>query len=128
MVIGEITLKEIATYYTTAIRPTGLVVADSVVVAQLIRAVKYYEGFSPLVFHDREDEIDENTTISKSERSVISPLFELYVERENALILEASRSLGVEVYGRTISEITVDITQKELEIQNLAFEFDIFTV
>lgn len=72
--------------------------------------------------------IDENTPLTKSELAVISPLFELYVERENALILEASRTLGVEVYGRTVSEINNDIVQKEQDIQHLAFQFDIITI
>lgn len=125
---GVITVYDMVEFYLTENRPVGIVLDQAVISAQAIKATKYYSGFGDLEWLAREMEIDENTELTKSEAAVITPLFELYVERENALILEASRALGVEVYGRTISEIMGDITQKELEIQNLAFQFDFITI
>jgi hypothetical protein len=58
----------------------------------------------------------------------VRPLFILYVERENAVYLEASRSLGVDVYGRSASEIAQDIVQKETDVQRLMFCMPIVTV
>lgn len=123
-----ITLDELSDFYLEQNRPTGIVVDKEVVLTQAIKATAYYLGFGDLANLDRGTTLDRNSPLTKSEVAVIMPLFELYVERENALILESSRSLGVEVYGRTISEISGDIQQKELEIQNLAFQFDFFTV
>lgn len=123
------TVNALAENYLSNLRPAGIVITQDVILAQAIKATRYYEGFGGLeLFDDRENLIDEYTPLTKSEIAVISPLFELYVERENALILEASRALGVEVYGRTVSEINNDIVQKEQEIQHLAFQFDIITI
>ena len=127
--MDEMTVSALAENYFSNLRPTGIVITQDVILAQAIKATRYYEGFGGLeLFDDRESLITEDTPLTKSELAVISPLFELYVERENALILEASRALGVEVYGRTVSEINNDIVQKEQEIQHLAFQFDIITI
>jgi len=127
--MNEMTVSALAANYFTHLRPTGIVITEDVILAQAIKATRYYEGFGGLeLFDHRMNLIDENTPLTKSELAVISPLFELYVERENALILEASRTLGVEVYGRTVSEINNDIVQKEQDIQHLAFQFDIITI
>lgn len=124
---GIITVANMATFYLQQNRPVGIVVSVDTVLAQAIKAARYYAGFGELVL-SQQPQIAPETPLTNSERAVIMPLFELYVERENALILESSRALGVEVYGRTISEISSDIQQKELEIQNLAFCYEYFTV
>lgn len=127
--MDEMTVGSLAENYYSELRPVGIVLDDSVILAQAIKATRYYEGFGGLeLFDSRQSIIADNTPLTKSEMAVISPLFELYVERENALMLEAGRTLGLEVYGRTVSEINNDIVQKELEIQNLAFQFDIVTI
>lgn len=40
----------------------------------------------------------------------------------------ASRSLGVDVYGGSASEITQDIAQKEMDVQRLMFCMPVITV
>lgn len=125
---GVITVRKMADFYLSENRPIGIVIDEAIVLAQAVKAARYYEGFGGLELLDWSKNIGPDTPLTKGESSVITPLFELYVERENALILESGRSLGVEVYGRTVSEISTDIAQKELEIQNLAFYFDYFTV
>lgn len=127
--MSVMTIGDLAVFYAEKSRPVGLVISNTVVLMQAIRAARYYDGFGQIEsILERNQDITAETLLTKGEISVITPLFELYVERENALLLEASRALGVEVYGRTISEISSDITQKELEIQNLAFEFDFITI
>ena len=59
---------------------------------------------------------------------MIRPLFVLYVERETAVQLEASRALGVEVFGRTVSEIDGEITQYESMLPEKAFCQPVITV
>jgi hypothetical protein len=73
--------------------------------------------------------IDENTELTVGEWSVIRPLFVLYVERENAMLLEASRAAGIEVYGRSVSEVAQDITMMETEtLPNRAFSHALIEV
>jgi hypothetical protein len=48
-------------------------------------------------------------------------LFLLYVERETALQLEASRGLGLDVFGRSSGEVAGDIAQAEAEMPHRAF-------
>lgn len=56
-----------------------------------------------------------DTDLSTGEWAIIRPLFLLYAERESAQRLEASRGLGVDVYGRAVSEIAQDIRVMEDE-------------
>lgn len=74
-------------------------------------------------------ELTAQTDVSRSEWSVIKPLFLLYVERENARALEASRNLGVDVYGRQVGEIQTDIERAENEtMPRMAFFQPIETI
>lgn len=59
--------------------------------------------------------IDADTDISAGEWVIIRPLFLLYAERGNATMIEATRGLGVDVFGRSVSEISQDITMMETE-------------
>ncbi|PFH08073.1 hypothetical protein BCF11_0425 [Collimonas sp. PA-H2] len=74
------------------------------------------------------DFVELDTPLTQSEWAIVRSLFILYVERENAVYLEASRSLGVDVYGRSASEIAQDIVQKETDVQRLMFCMPIVTV
>ena len=66
--------------------------------------------------------------LSHSEWAIIKPLFYLYIERENALHLEASRVLGVDVYGRSVSEVKGDIANYHDQMHLKAFHFKAFTI
>lgn len=73
--------------------------------------------------------IDENTVVSVGEWALINPLFKLYVERDNAIRLEASRASGLEPYGRSSSEVQQDITLMETDtLPTRAFQHEIVTV
>jgi len=62
------------------------------------------------------------TDITFSEWAVIKPLFMLYVEKANAFALEASRVMGVEVFGRAVDTIENDIQRYEqIDMPRLAF-------
>jgi len=66
-------------------------------------------------------EITGSTDLHVSEWAIIRPLFLLYIERENALQIEASKGMGIEAFGRMSSEVIADITQMELSLpQNSA--------
>jgi hypothetical protein len=73
--------------------------------------------------------LDAQTEITPSEWALIKPLFLLYVERENARALEASRMQGVDPYGRTVSEVQGDIERYETgDMPRLAFFQPVETV
>jgi hypothetical protein len=80
---------------------------------------------SPL---DPVDWVTDATVISQSEWAIIRPLFLLYVEREQAIHLEASRNFGVDVFGRSSAEIQQDIDLYEERLPNLAFSQPVITV
>lgn len=99
------------------------------VTAQAVAAVSYYAGFTSLEHPPLEGaEIDPSIDISVSEWAEIRPLFMLYVERESALQLEATRSMGAEVFGRSASEVGMEISQLEADFPRRVFCFPVFTV
>jgi len=118
-------------------RPAGNILDDDTLIFQAIAAVSFHAGYSQLKAHydlpvydppRPVPAINDNTDVSVSEWSLIRPLFLLYVERENAIQLEASRGFGVDVYGRSTSEIASDILTMESEWATKAFAREITTI
>lgn len=66
--------------------------------------------------------------ITESDWALIRPLFLLYCEREQALMLESSRVMGVDVFGRATSEVQGDITAYESDLPRKAFIQPAFTI
>lgn len=135
------TAQPIATRVQTYLdheRPSGVMLEPAAVTAQAVAAATVYRGYARLEEHwarlaaDPEAEplavIDATTELTDSEWAVIRPLFLLYVERETAIMLEASRGLGVDVFGRAVSEIATEITQLEQEMAHRAFVYPVITV
>jgi len=133
------TLAELADRFATRERPAGNLLDPDSVLALAMAATSFYAGYAvitsripaPVVFPALPAPvplISGSTDLSESEWALIRPLFMLYVERETALQLEASRSMGMEVYGRSTGEIASDITQMEAELPRLAFCGVIITI
>lgn len=120
--------------------PAGMVLGEEDVTRMLRNAVRFYAGYATLrnyppapddrdtvpVIHtdiDAGNAADgaQDFDLTLSEWAIIKPLFDIYVERENAVHLEASRGLGVDVFGRTVSEIQVDVNQREMDLPKAAF-------
>lgn len=107
--------------------PFGLILDDLDVVKQAVNAARQYAAWgdiASLAAGDPAsvlDDLDENADISAGEWAIIKPLHLLYVERENARALEASRGNGVDVYGRSVSEIEQAITLYEADMPRAAF-------
>ena len=110
-------LSDLVDEYITKERPLSLVIDAGTVLAQAIAATQAYAGYARLESEGVATEtmplphtiITDFTQLSLSEWAVIKPLFLLFVERENAIQLEASRGLGADVFGRLSSEIQQDI-------------------
>lgn len=121
-----VTLGDIVDRFLTQERSDGNILDESTIMAQAVAATLYYAGYTGLA--SEAPEISVDAEISVSEWAVIRPLFMLYVEREAAIQLEASRGLGLDVFGRSTSEIASDITMVESEIPRRAFFQPIITV
>ena len=114
--------------------PVGVMLDDTQVQNMALQAATYYSGYSDFE-HDRimveaamdagtdyyPDPVSLDVCVTDSDWAIIRPLFALYVERENALFLEASRGLGVDVFGRSVSEIAQEIATTEAELPHKAF-------
>lgn len=72
--------------------------------------------------------INEELIVTPSEWAVVSDLWSLYLERDQAKQMEASRGLGVEAFGRASSEIEADIRAEHESLPMRAFWFGPFTV
>lgn len=104
----------------------GLVIDDDKVQELAVAAARQFVAWGDLSgVEPGDDELAAVTgvlLVSAGEWGVIKPLFMLYVERENARALEASRGQGVDVYGRDVNTIESDIRQYEIvDMPRLAF-------
>ena len=131
------TLAKLVSDFLDRERPDGVILDPDTEMAQAIAATRFYAGYAIMSYarkaaEESEDDnaepelstacdITRSTDVTLSEWAIIRPLFILYVERETALNLEASRGMGVDPYGRTSSEISGDITQYEQEMSHKAF-------
>ncbi len=125
------TLADYVADFMTLERPAGTVLDSDTVLAQGIAATRYYCGFIDLAAWQGvspEPAVAGASVLDLSEWALIRPLFLLYVERENALFLEASRALGMDVYGRSVSEVSADIARYEEELPPKCFSQAIIMV
>lgn len=126
------TINDLVSKFLNDERPIAVILDPATVLAQAVAATEFYAGYAKLEANDLiappYPDITDATTISLSEWALIKPLFLLYVERETAPQLEASRMLGVDVFGRATSEIQQDINQMLLDIPQKAFLQAIITV
>lgn len=115
-------------------RPDSIVLDPATVLSKAVAATKLYAGYANLETNDDADPllplpaITQNTDISYSEWALIKPLFMLYIELETSTQLEASRGLGVDVFGRSSSEVQQEINQYHMELPQKAFLQTIITV
>lgn len=125
------TVSTLVDQFLESERPISVLLDTGTVLAQAVAATRFYAGYAQLsAYEDISYEllIAGDTELSTSEWALIRPLFLLYLEREEAKQLEASRGLGVDVFGRVSSEIAADITQYELDLPHKAFFMAIQTI
>ena len=124
-------LSELVSIFTGSERLASNMLDDSSVLAQAVAATRQHAGYAHLAAHDGtmpEPEIDGHTDVTLSEWAIIRPLFLLYVERETAVQLEATRIMGADVFGRPSGEVASEIAQVEAELPHKAFYMPIVTV
>jgi hypothetical protein len=116
-----VTLGELALSINWAF---GLILDEPDVQRQACAAARVYLTWGDIASIPDADlcDVDEHCDLTPGEWGVIKPLVAMYVERENARALEASRGTGVDPYGRSVSEIEQSIAQYEtVDLPRLAF-------
>ena len=123
-------LSELAAEYATQRGASGLFVGEPQVLQCLVEAARFYAGWQPLddTASLTLSTITGATVLEPGEWAIIAPLFRLYVERESALVIEASRGLGVEQVGRDSSTVAGDIVQAEALLPQQAYVEEAFSV
>lgn len=123
-----------------AVLPIGCVLTEEQITRSLRAAVRKYCGYARLKnardIDDKYVDIDETETalgaqdfdLATSEFAVIKPLWNMYMELENATALEASRSMGAELFGRATAEVQPAIEAYEARLPSLAFQFDVVSI
>ena len=125
------TLTQLIAEFMASRLTGGLVLAEPDVTKAMIKAVRFYAGYAEIKYFVNAptlSQIDSNVTLTPSEWAIIQPLFNAYVDHENALRLEASRGLGLDVYGRSSSELASEIKQLEMDLPRKAFYQSIASV
>ncbi len=110
---------------------SGLPLSPVVVLTAGIQATRFYAGWATLTDTTAQAgvfSITGDTAITPGEWAIIDPLFRLYVEREQALVTEASRVAGVEMYGRSSAEVAADIKIMQDEMPQKAYVEEAWTV
>lgn len=117
-------LSALAAEFEAQRMPHGLYIDSENVLLCAIKATRFYAGWAEM-----EDvtaragvfSINGATTVTPDEWAIIKPLFILYVERESALAIEASRVMGVELVGRDSATVSADILQAEETLPQRAY-------
>lgn len=107
---------------------SALLLSPDTVTACAIAAVRLYAGWAALADPAASDGITADVDLTNDEWGIVDPLFRLYVDRESALVIEASSGLGVQPMGRTSSEVAGEIQQAESQIPLMGFVEDAFVV
>lgn len=120
-------LSELVAQYV-AVLPVGCVLTDQQIERHLLTATRFYCGCTNLASGETvgaNAQIDGDATrdvsVSASELALIRPLWDLYMEKENSMALEASRTQGAELFGRAVSEVVASIIEYEARLPMLAF-------
>lgn len=124
--------------------PIGCVLTEEQIARHLRDAVRQYCGYARLTSAQSADTIHSDiyaadaapgavpevvdVDLTHSELAIIRPLWLLYIEHENAMALEASRSQGADPYGRSTPEVKQSILDYELRLPQLTFVYEVRSI
>lgn len=120
-------LSELVAGYVQVL-PIGCVLDEQQIERSLRVATRFYCGCADLASGETVnakaligDDPAQDVDLTPGELELIRPLWDLYMEKENSMALEASRTQGAELFGRAVSEIVPAITEYEARLPMLAF-------
>lgn len=120
--------------------PIGCVLTEEQIARHLRDAVRQYCGYARLTSAQSVDSVHSDlytadslpapvdVDLTHSELAIIRPLWLLYIEHENAMALEASRSQGADPYGRSTPEVKQSILDYERSLPQLTFVFEVRSI
>lgn len=120
--------------------PIGCVLTEEQITRHLRDAVRQYCGYARLTSAQSLDTVHSDlytpdtvpvavdVDLTHSELAIIRPLWLLYIEKENAMALEASRSQGADPYGRNTAEVTQSILDYEGSLPRLTFVYEVRSI
>jgi len=118
-----------------AVLPLGSLLLSDQVERSLRDATRMYCGYAALISGQVIDSSatavagsDQDIDLSLGELAIIRPLWMLYLERENSMALEASRTQGAELFGRSVAEVQTSIQEYEQRLPLQAFSADIVSI
>lgn len=125
------TLAALAAEYVTLRSASGLFIGYEQVLQCAINATRFYAGWATI-----EDPasrlgvfaITGDTVVTTDEWATIAPLFRLYCDREHAVVVEASATLGLQPVGKSSSEVSAEIQQVETELPQKAYVEETWSV
>jgi hypothetical protein len=133
-------ISQLVDQYTTEL-PIGCVLTEEQITRHLRDAVRQYCGYARLTSAQSVDDVHSvlddasgstpvavDVDITHSELAIIRPLWLLYIEHENAMALEASRSQGADPYGRSTPEVKQSILDYERSLPQLTFSYEVRSI
>lgn len=120
--------------------PIGCVLTEEQITRHLRDAVRQYCGYSRLASAQSVDGVHSelytpddtpaplDVDLTLSELGIIRPLWLLYIEKENAIALEASVTQGANPFGRSATETQQSITDYELSLPRLTFVYEVRSI
>lgn len=123
------TLADLCAAYIAKRAESGGYLSATQVEACGIEAVRYYLAWGEVASDTglTASGVTSAVDLHAAEWAVIHPVFLLTCEREQAMMVEASRAMGVEAVGRTVAEVEADLTQARLQLQKEAYFEPVFS-
>lgn len=131
MTVGTGMLAQLAAEHATLRAASGLFIGSPEVLMCAIQATRFYAGWATMtdaIARQGPFFVTGATTVTTDEWAIIAPLFRLYVERESAVVVEASRGMGIEQVGRSYAEVAADIAQLEEVLPQKAYVEEVWSV
>ncbi|KDB50584.1 hypothetical protein X805_37920 [Sphaerotilus natans subsp. natans DSM 6575] len=109
---------------------SGLMLSDAGALDCAVRATRQFCAYGELSLSPGISlvEIDGATEITNDEWSIIRPLFELYCEKDNAMLISAAGAGGIESFGRSVAEVEGGIAEYLERLPAMAFSADIVII
>ncbi len=123
-------LSAYADEYLALRTASGLMLDSADVLDAAVRAGRQYAAYGRIMSAPDgvAESVTADTDVTIGEWALIRPLFELHVERENAVLISSASAGGITAFGRTVAEIDGDINNYLATLPDAAFDEDIITI
>lgn len=123
-------LSDLSAEFIATRGAAGLMLSDAGALDCAVRATRQFCAYGELSLSPDISlvEIGGDTDVTNEEWSIIRPLFELYCEKDNAMLISAAGAGGIESFGRSVAEVEGDIAGYLERLPAIAFSADIVII